>query len=69
MKTLKQLIPFGVAFGLVVGSSILARYLFTKGVISYEIDLAITIAVPLIIMAYFVYLAWKESKEDKKNGL
>lgn len=66
---IKQLKPFFIAFILCVGSSILARFLSDSGFISYTMDLVISLAVPLVITAYFVYLAWEASKEDKKNGL
>lgn len=69
MKTLKQLRPYFIIMAVIVGTSILARFLSDSGVISYTVDLVISLAVPLVITAYFVYLAWEASKEDKKNGL
>ena len=69
MTILKQLKPYFIIMAVIVGTSILARFLSDSGVISYTMDLVISLAVPLVITAYFVYLAWEASKEDKKNGL
>lgn len=69
MKTLKQLRPYFIIMAVIVGVSISARYLSDKGIISANVDLGITLAVPLVITAYFVYIAWKANQEDKKNGL
>jgi ABC-type Fe3+-siderophore transport system permease subunit len=65
----KQLRPYFIVMAVIVGVSILARFLSDSGVITYTMDLVISLVVPLVITAYFVYIAWKESKEDKKNGL
>jgi hypothetical protein len=53
----KQLKPFIIAFVICVGSSILARLLSDSGIITYTVDLVITLAVPILCMTYFVYQA------------